>query len=418
MLTKILEIRTAAIEIYRKGRHIINPVIKFMLGLIVFSSINSAIGFDPRFTKTSIVLLLSLVSAVTPGGVMVFLAMALILVHVLAQHIFLAIVIFLFFVVLYAALMRFSSGNSIVAVLIPILAPFNLHFAVPLVLGCTSNPLSIFPCSCGVALYYLIDVIKYAAVKQVDKDLDDVVEFYTDVLDVILGKKEMYVVIIVFAIVIIAVYLLRKIPFDYSFLISIGVGMLISIIGLLVGSFKYGVSISVGAIIFMNLLCAVVAVTADFMKRVLDYTAIEHVQFEDDDFYYYVKAVPKIKISMSNHNIRVLSPSDENFSDMGSDDYDDAKYVSAYSEQAPGYDGYNGYDDRGGHADSYRDDADYADGYEDDYADGYEDGYEDGYDAEYEDDSYAEEEENLAMKYAMSDMEADYEEDMDLDDKD
>jgi len=34
---------------------------------------------------------------------------------------------------------------------------------------------------------------------------------------------------------------------------------------------------------------------AQFFRVVLDYTSVEHVQFEDDDYYYYVKAVPKVK---------------------------------------------------------------------------------------------------------------------------
>jgi hypothetical protein len=146
------------------------------------------------------------------------------------------------------------------------------------------------------------------------------------------------------------------------------------------------------------------------MKRVLDYTAIEHVQFEDDDFYYYVKAVPKIKISMTNHNIRVLSPGDDSSDDEGYPDDED--YVSAYSEQAPGYDLYNGYDDR--------DDRGYDDGYDDRGDKGY-DGYEDGGYAGSEDgyygdsDDYDREDDNMAMKYAMSDVEADYEEDFEDD---
>ena len=186
----------------------------------------------------------------------------------------------------------------------------------------------------------------------------------------------MYIVIIVFALVIIVVFLLRRLPFDYSFLISVGVGAAVNIIGLLVGSLKFDLSISVGSIIFMSIICAVITMASDFMLRVLDYTAIEHVQFEDDDFYYYVKAVPKIKISMTNHNIRVLSPGDDDVSE-GEAYPDDEDYVSAYSEQAPGYDLYSDYDD--------------------------------------EPEPEPEEEENLAMQYAMSDVEGDYEADYEED---
>ncbi len=455
MLTKILEIRNIAIDTYRKVRHVVNPIIKFIIALLVFSNLNSAIGFNSSFTKTSIVLILSLVSAFTPGGVMVFFAMALTLLHVYSVSIYLAVLILVIFIALYALLMRFSNGNAIVAVLIPLLAPLNLHYAVPLVLGCVATPVAVMPCACGVAFYYLIDVIKdFSGVTLEDVDVDILIDYYNDILNVMIDQKEMYIVIAVFALVILVVFLLRRIPFDYSFLISIGVGAVINIIGLLVGSLKFDISMSVGSIIFMTMICALIAVAADFMKRVLDYTAIEHVQFEDDDFYYYVKAVPKIKISMSNHNIRILSPGNDR--SQSADAYpDDEDYVSAYSEQAPGYDLYNGYDeetgdnyqggyddgyDRAGRGGAYDDGYDggsrggaYDDGYDGGsrggvYDDGYDragrdGGYDDGYDdrnGDYYDD-YEEEDENMAMKYAMSDVEAEYEsdfeEDMDFDDK-
>ena len=376
MLTKLLEIRNIVIDTYRKVRFFVNPVIKFIIALLVFSNINSAIGFNPDFAKTSIVLVMSLVSAVTPGGVMVFLAMVLALLHVYFASVFLSVIVLMIFIVLYAALMRFSNGNAIVAVLVPLLAPLNLHFAVPMVLGCVATPVSVLPCACGVVFYYLIDIIKTVSGKVIEEiNLDEIITYYKDILDVIIGQKEMYIVIIVFALVIIVVFLLRRLPFDYSFLISVGVGAAVNIIGLLVGSLKFDLSISVGSIIFMSIICAVITMASDFMKRVLDYTAIEHVQFEDDDFYYYVKAVPKIKISMTNHNIRVLSPGDDDVSE-GEAYPDDEDYVSAYSEQAPGYDLYSDYDDEP---------------------------------------EPEPEEENLAMQYAMSDVEGDYEADYEED---
>lgn len=390
MLTKLLEIRNIVIDTYRKARHIINPIVKFIVALLVFSNINSAIGFDPTFSKTSVVLILSLISAFTPGGVMVFFAMVLTLLHVYYASMFLAIIILMIFIVMYAALMRFSNGNAIVAVLIPLLAPFNLHFSIPLILGCVSTPVAILPCACGVAFYYLIDVIKTVSGNvMAEFNLDEIIIYYKDILDVMIGTKEVYIVIAVFALVILVVFLLRRLPFDYAFLISVGAGTAVNIIGLLVGSLKFDISISVGAIIFMSLICGLIAILSDFMKRVLDYTAIEHVQFEDDDFYYYVKAVPKIKISMSNHNIRILSLGDDEKDNTDEAEVDE-DYVSAYSEQAPGYDLYNEYDDEG-------------DAYEGD-ADGYE---EDGY---YED--YDRDDNNLAMQYAMSDLESGYEGDM------
>ena len=36
----------------------------------------------------------------------------------------------------------------------------------------------------------------------------------------------------------------------------------------------------------------------------VDYTRVERVQFEDDEYYYYVKAVPKISVTQSKKQIK------------------------------------------------------------------------------------------------------------------
>ena len=41
----------------------------------------------------------------------------------------------------------------------------------------------------------------------------------------------------------------------------------------------------------------------------VDYTRIESVQFEDDDYYYYVKAVPKVTVSDSLRTVKTISTS-------------------------------------------------------------------------------------------------------------
>jgi hypothetical protein len=43
-----------------------------------------------------------------------------------------------------------------------------------------------------------------------------------------------------------------------------------------------------------------------FFKTVVDYSRVENTQFEDDDYYYYVKAVPKLQTGNKNKN-RVAS---------------------------------------------------------------------------------------------------------------
>ena len=64
-----------------------------------------------------------------------------------------------------------------------------------------------------------------------------------------------------------------------------------------VGDFVFGVSVAPGELIIGLLLAAVIGLIYNFFIFSVDYTRTEHVQFEDDDYYYYVKAVPKMTVS-------------------------------------------------------------------------------------------------------------------------
>lgn len=333
MIMKLLEVRTLMLKIYQKARFIINPIIKFILSMIVFKWINSSIGYDTRFTGTAVTALLSLISAVTPGGMMAFLCMVLTLIHVYRASLVLSVILLLAFIVLYAMLMRFSPGQALAAVIVPVLARFNLHYCVPVVLGCVSTPLSILPCTCGVIIYYMMEIVKVASTREVNpKDLDQVLQLFTDVTDAFLANKQMIVAIAVFALIIVAIYILRKFSFDYSFHIAVGAGVLVSILGFLIGDLKYDVEVHVGTLILMSLLAGVVGVVVEFFMRVLDYTAVERVQFEDDDYYYYVKAVPKVDVAIPNHSVKRMADYDDSAYDAEYDSTDDSDEYEEESE--------------------------------------------------------------------------------------
>ena len=337
MVMKLLEFRTLLLKIYQKARFIINPIIKFFLSTMVFNWINTEIGYDQRFASKTIVLLLSAICAVTPGGVLVFLAMVLMLVHVFHASILLAVLLFLMFVVLYGLLMRFAPEEALAAVAVPVLAKYNLHYCVPMVLGCTATPLSMLPCACGVIIWHMIAIIKnYSGVKINIKNLDEVISLFTGVVDSFLANKQMLIAIAVFALVITAIFIIRRCSFDFAFIVSIGAGVLVNILGFLVAVLHFNVSINAGKLILMSLISGLIAVVLEFFKRVLDYTAIERVQFEDDDYYYYVKAVPKVNVSIPRHNVKRMSdygdeeepeetPAAASYAAFANDDFDEVE---------------------------------------------------------------------------------------------
>ena len=112
-------------------------------------------------------------------------------------------------------------------------------------------------------------------------------------VDGILNNKAMMVYVAAFAVTVLVVYIIRRLSIAYCWQIAIGVGAFACLFTLIVANrvFKGGVSVG-GA--FVGLIVSVILnIILQYFCFDLDYNRTEKVQFEDDEYYYYVKAVPK-----------------------------------------------------------------------------------------------------------------------------
>ena len=68
-----------------------------------------------------------------------------------------------------------------------------------------------------------------------------------------------------------------------------------------------GFPVSAGSMIFGIVVSVVIALIYQFFVFAVDYTRTEYLQYEDDDYYYYVKAVPKSYVAQKEKSIKTIS---------------------------------------------------------------------------------------------------------------
>ena len=95
-------------------------------------------------------------------------------------------------------------------------------------------------------------------------------------------------------------------------MISIMVGMVVLILGFLAGGIIIDDAMSFRVIFLGSVLSGLAAMLVQFFKGIVDYSRIEVVQFEDDEYYYYVKAVPKIRITKQDLNVKKINVRNRN----------------------------------------------------------------------------------------------------------
>ena len=109
------------------------------------------------------------------------------------------------------------------------------------------------------------------------------------------------------AAILLVTWLVGRMRNDYARYIGMGMGIATGIMVLLVGIFALDIRLSVGMLIVGIVLSALLAFGVEFFVLPLSYLQTELVQFEDDDYYYYVKAVPKMAISRPEVQVKKLN---------------------------------------------------------------------------------------------------------------
>ncbi|MBR5953173.1 MAG: hypothetical protein IKZ85_07855 [Pseudobutyrivibrio sp.] len=92
------------------------------------------------------------------------------------------------------------------------------------------------------------------------------------------------------------VYFLRQSSINMSWIIANVTGVAVEFVIMLAGYLLTSQKGEIPGLILGNILVLIVGVILNYFVLDLDYSRIEKVQFEDDDYYYYVTAVPKIRI--------------------------------------------------------------------------------------------------------------------------
>lgn len=306
-MMQLLVFRERVKSFYQRYDAYITPAVKFIFAFIAFQTINKEIGYDSRLESFPVVLVLSLLSAFTPSAIMVLLAGVVSALHVYFVSPILSIIIVLILLVLYLLFARYTPKQGYILLVLPILFILKIPYTVPILLGLVSTPVAIVSTSCGVVIYYLFQVIKSAVNLQLSMTVEDILTVYKSVIDSITGNKVMIMSIIIFALILLVTYFVRRLAFDYAFEIAIAAGSITSILGFLVSDLILNNSNQILNMILGTIASGVIVYIIHFFKLTLDYSEATHTQFEDDVYYYYVKAVPKVTVTTPQVNVKHIN---------------------------------------------------------------------------------------------------------------
>ena len=315
-LTKLLEFRGAARRFFQKFQLIIEPLVRFFIAYVVFHMINETLSYNTKLANPILELGLAGVCTFLPQAVLILFSALLAVIQVYSISPILAALVLLIFAVLYCFVVRFSGKYGYAIVGLPVLFLLKIPYLIPLLLGMVATPIAIFPTACGVVIYYVFKVIQEVATRQDITSLDATLALYIEVVNNLFTHKAMIVTIVIFSAIVLIMYLIRRLRYEFVFEITIVLGAVLNILGFLAVNLYVDFGLNLGETVLGTILSMLIVFIVHFFRMVLDYTSVEHVQFEDDDYYYYVKAVPKVDVAMPQKNVTTFSEWEEEPDEM------------------------------------------------------------------------------------------------------
>ena len=281
-------IRERMQDLYSRYSIVADKAIQFVLAVMTFYMINNNVGFMKTLASPVVALALAIIATFFPPIITVILATALILVHMYSVSIAALVVTALIFLIMYIFYLRFTPKMAIVV----LLTPLAFALKIPVV-------------------YYMMAYMKKAASGMQGGSVKGMRGQIGKYAKQVFQNKELWIVLVAFIICTLVVYTLRKQAIAHAWTIAVITGAVVNIVVVAIGDVAMGVHASYGSLIFGSIGAAVIGVILELFFFSVDYSRSENLQYEDDEYYYYVKAVPKIVVSTPEKTVKRINERQE-----------------------------------------------------------------------------------------------------------
>ncbi len=292
---------------YGRFSYLINPLKKFLFSLAVFILLNQNLGFKEVLKNPVIVCILSLLSALLPMSVLTCTAAVFMLVHLYSLSLELTLIAGLLVLIVLILYSGFQPGNSVFMLITPVLFFIRLPYIIPFIIGLSGGLSALAPMCVGIFFYHLLVYAKQNAGVLASTEAVDITQKYMQIIKSLLSNEMMILMILTFFSAAVVVYLIKSLSFDYSWAVAIAVGTVVELAVMFIGNTRMDVNISLGSMALGVSLSVILAYIFHFFVFSVDYSRTEFLQYQDDDYYYYVKAVPKMTVAAPDVKVQRIN---------------------------------------------------------------------------------------------------------------
>lgn len=306
-MEKVYEIKEYILNFYAKYSRYVDWGLKFILALLAFAFVNNHVGFFPMLSNPAVTFGLAIICTFLPVIMTVVVAAVLVLIQIFTLAPGAAVVSGLVLIFMFAVYFRFVPGKAVILLLTPLAFSMQIPMVVPIISGLIGGPLCVVPIAFGAIVYYMISYVKASAtvIETVAEAgaISQIISFTQQLF----SNKEMWLTIVSFTVVLFIVYNIKRLAVDHAWEIAIVAGVLANIIFVAFGCVMMDITISYVSLVVGSIIAALIALVIELFVFSVDYSRTEYLQFEDDEYYYYVKAIPKVSMTVREKTVKKIN---------------------------------------------------------------------------------------------------------------
>ncbi|OOB77990.1 MAG: hypothetical protein BEN18_09025 [Epulopiscium sp. Nuni2H_MBin001] len=307
--------RQSFLKFYKSHEVAIIMLSRFILMIIALVSINKAIGMSTTISNIWTILTLAVIAMFLRSSAIVTISMFVIVYHLSGISLILAGIVAAVCIATYVMYIRLFPRESIVILFTMLLLPIDAVYVVPLVSALFFGVSAIVAIACGCIFYYMFCQLPIMV------GSNQISGFSLDALEIVVNNllrntffnTEILTIITILSVVFLMVYIIRLQAIDYANYVAVCVGGVISTLGFLISQLLLHTRVSITLMLLMTIVSVIIASFIAFLSIVLDYSRAEHVQFEDENNFYYVKVVPKIELHEQTQTTQVFGGTENHF---------------------------------------------------------------------------------------------------------
>ena len=301
-MTFLIQLRTKIRHFIITREEWVVRLLRFAIVLAVLLVMNRCFGYQKILNHWWVSVVIAGISMLLPLAGSTFIVG---LMHLMTLSTDAAVIALVLLAIGYAVSAYFRSDDTYNMMVIPACRYLNIPFVVPMEAGLMRSIHELPTIICGSVLSYYLKTVVENASSFLDPNTD--LSAAELLQGQILNNSMFYIYLVAMTAMFLVVYTVRTKGIEHAWLVGVLSGVVVEFVLMLAGILFTGEKESIPLLVIGNVVTLIVGLGMVFFARGFDYTRTEHVQFEDDEYYYYVTAVPKMHIPEQEKEIKRIT---------------------------------------------------------------------------------------------------------------